>query len=190
MIRRIRRIRWLGKQNTPMPQTAEDGKRVSGQASFQHRMRASSRTDGVILRARNRARRIPQDMSCLDSYLEQPEEEHCDEMPTRSKEHGPFPAQTEQFSGNRRGGTATFPFDRDRWILWSHDSPGQVRSKILGIIKICETHDIGSKASIRRIRMKVERWSLDKQRDVHALIPDYERLLDLVEEYRRSQGHM
>lgn len=32
--------------------------------------------------------------------------------------------------------------------------------------------------------MKIDRWSVENERDVEAMIPDYESLIDLIEEFR------
>ena len=73
---------------------------------------------------------------------------------------------------------------RRRLQLEPGDQPAYARIMILRAIDICERDNLGSKARIRRIRIKIERWSIENERDIGALMPDYQYLLDLIEGHR------
>ena len=34
--------------------------------------------------------------------------------------------------------------------------------------------------------MKIDRWSVENERDVEAMMPDYESLIDLIEEFENQ----
>ena len=78
-------------------------------------------------------------------------------------------------------------FNRARWNFRSDQSIEQKKRKFLKAIDICEQNDIGSKAKIRRLRIKLEKWNVENERDIDALIPDYEYLLDLIEEFETEK---
>ena len=78
-------------------------------------------------------------------------------------------------------------FNRARWNFRSDQSIEQKKRKFLKAIDICEQNDIGSKAKIRRLRIKLDKWNVENERDIDALIPDYEYLLDLIEEFETEK---
>ena len=59
--------------------------------------------------------------------------------------------------------------------------------KFVRAIEYCEENNLGSKAKLRRLKMKIDRWSVENERDVDAMIPDYESLIDLIEEFENQE---
>ncbi len=75
------------------------------------------------------------------------------------------------------------PFNHTYWNFHYNEGIENKKHKFFEAINLCEQNNIGSKAKIRRLKMKLERWNVENERDIDALIPDYEHLLDLIEEF-------
>jgi len=74
-------------------------------------------------------------------------------------------------------------FDRYYWDFRSDQSFQTKKLKFERAIEYCKENNLGSKAKLRRLKMKIDRWSVENERDVEAMIPEYESLLDLIEEF-------
>ena len=74
-------------------------------------------------------------------------------------------------------------FNKNYWHFGNHESIYSKNMKFQAAIKLCEKNDLGSKAKIRRLRMKMKRWNVENERDMEALMPDYDYLLSLIEEF-------
>jgi|CXWL01.1.fsa_nt_gi hypothetical protein len=74
-------------------------------------------------------------------------------------------------------------FNRYYWNFRYDEHIENKKRKFLEAIDLCETNNLGSKAKIRRLRMKMDRWNVENERDIEALMPDYEYLLGLIEEF-------
>ena len=73
-------------------------------------------------------------------------------------------------------------FNRTFWKFRPNEGIRNKKRKFLKALDLCEQNNIASKAKIRRLRMKLARWNVKNERDVEAMMPDYEHLLDLIEE--------
>ena len=60
------------------------------------------------------------------------------------------------------------------------------RKALLTAIDYCEENNIGSKSSLRRLKKKYSKWFLENERDVEAARPDYELLLEWIEEFENE----
>ncbi|MBS1269056.1 MAG: hypothetical protein MAG458_01792 [Nitrosopumilus sp.] len=78
-------------------------------------------------------------------------------------------------------------FDRYYWSFRSDQSFDAKRLKFERAIDYCKKHNLGSKAKLRRLKMKIDRWSVENERDVEAMVSDYELLLDLIEEFENQK---
>ncbi len=74
-------------------------------------------------------------------------------------------------------------FDANYWNFNPHDTLQSKKLKFLKAIDVCEENNLESKSRMRRLRMKIDRWDVENERDIEAMIPDYESLLDLIEEF-------
>ena len=74
-------------------------------------------------------------------------------------------------------------FNRHYWRFRSDSSPQTKKLKFKRALEYCEENNLGSKAKLRRLKMKIDRWSVENDRDAEAMIPDYEFLIDLIEEF-------
>ena len=84
-------------------------------------------------------------------------------------------------TGNRNA------FDKNYWEFRFDEGIISKKGKFLEAIEICEKNDLGSKAKIRRFKKKIGRWDVENERDVEALMPDYEYILDLIEKFETRE---
>jgi hypothetical protein len=78
-------------------------------------------------------------------------------------------------------------FNRTYWNFRYDEGIEHKKHKFLEAIALCEQNNIGSKAKLRRLKMKIDRWSVENDRDIEAMIPDYESLIDLIEEFETRE---
>lgn len=74
-------------------------------------------------------------------------------------------------------------FNRNYWNFQYGESVFNKERKFLDALDFCEKNNLGSKAKLRRLKMKMKRWNFENERDIEAMMPDYEYLLDLMEEF-------
>ena len=60
------------------------------------------------------------------------------------------------------------------------------RKALLAAIDYCEENNIGSKSRLRRLKKKYSKWFLENERDVEAARPDYDLLLNWIEEFENE----
>jgi len=77
-------------------------------------------------------------------------------------------------------------FNRNYWDFRNYDTLGMKKSKFVRAVEFCETNNLGSKAKLRRLRMKLDKWSIENERDLEAILPDFEYLLKLMEEFENN----
>lgn len=78
-------------------------------------------------------------------------------------------------------------FNRSYWRFRRDYSSQTKKLKFKRALKYCEENNLGSKAKHRRLKIKMDRWSMENERDVDAMIPDYESLIDLIEEFETRE---
>ena len=78
-------------------------------------------------------------------------------------------------------------FDKNYWKFHFDEGIISKKGKFLEAIEICEKNDLGSKTKIRRFKKKIDRWNVENERDIGALMPDYEYILDLIEKSETSE---
>lgn len=78
-------------------------------------------------------------------------------------------------------------FNRHYWHFRSDHSSQTKKLKFKRALEYCEENNLGSKAKHRRLKIKIDRWSMENERDVEAMIPDYESLIDLIEEFETRE---
>ncbi len=72
------------------------------------------------------------------------------------------------------------------WNLFPNESFESKKHKIHRAIKLCKENSLGSKAKIRRLEMKIDKWGIENERDIDALMSDYAYLLDLIAKSTKS----
>lgn len=77
-------------------------------------------------------------------------------------------------------------FNRNYWTFGNHEHVYSKKLRFEEAIKFCEKNDLGSKAKIRRVRMKFNRWDVENERDIEAIMPEYGYLLVLIEEFQNK----
>ena len=78
-------------------------------------------------------------------------------------------------------------FVRSYWSLKNSQSFRTKQLKFIRALEYCQENNLESKAKIRRLRMKINRWNVENERDVEAMIPDYDHLIDLIEEFETKE---
>lgn len=125
-----------------------------------------------ITSANNYARVIPDPNQNNDAFVDASSEQKSD--------------QTEKYFERDDEVIKKNNFDRYYWNFRFDEPLMSKKQKFLEAIDICGKNNLGSKAKLRRLKMKLDRWSVENERDVEAMIPDYESLLDLIEEYENQ----
>ncbi len=77
-------------------------------------------------------------------------------------------------------------FNRHYWSFGNHEHVYSKKLRLEEAIKFCEKNDLGSKAKIRRVRMKFDKWDVENERDIEAIMPEYDYLLSLIEEFQNN----
>jgi hypothetical protein len=77
-------------------------------------------------------------------------------------------------------------FRRSYWDLEKYPIISAKRQKFLEAIEFCEKNNLGSKSKIRRLVKKLDKWKIENERDMEALLPDYEYLLEQIESFENQ----
>ena len=51
-------------------------------------------------------------------------------------------------------------------------------------VDYCEKNNLGSKSKLRRLSMKLDKWQIENERDIEALLPEYDYLVDLIKDFQ------
>ena len=79
-------------------------------------------------------------------------------------------------------------FNRYYWGFRNDQRFYTKKIKFVRALEYCKENNLISKAKFRKLKMKTDRWNVENERDVKAMIPDYENLLDLIEEFETSES--
>jgi hypothetical protein len=77
-------------------------------------------------------------------------------------------------------------FDYAYWDIQKYPILSAKRQKFLEAIEFCEKNNLGSKSKIRRLVIKLDKWKIENERDIDALLPEYDYLLDLIKDFQKS----
>ncbi len=98
-----------------------------------------------------------------------------------------FPLKTNFTAPTESVKTQKKSFDRYYWSLSNSQSFETKKLKFERALEYCKENNLGSKAKLRRLNMKIDRWNVENERDVEAMIPDYDSLIDLIEEFETKE---
>ena len=78
-------------------------------------------------------------------------------------------------------------FNRWYWDLQRYPDFTSKKQKFLEAVDYCEKNNLGSKSKLRRLAMKLDKWQIENERDMDALLPEYDYLVKQIEDFEMNK---